>query len=298
MRVLLSLFAILILLPASAVEPIQVGSNAEVVRFVRERIQPLLVTHCFECHGNGQRKGYVKLDNLEVMFRSDGDFGPLLVPWHPEQSSLIHSVRYVGDDDINLPPKGKLPQADIDDLTKWVAMGAPWVPLPTATGATTAAVTPATATGSASSASAASAAALPASSSRPPYVGRLHPVMVHLPIGVLVVAVFLELLVLLGLVERRAVTAALVVATLGGMAAVLSGTNLAGDQAPALLERHERLGWIAAAATLSCLMLDLGLYRRPGAWRWLLRALLLAALVLVGLAGHTGGEMAWGSDWL
>ncbi len=297
MRALLVVLAVLALLPLSASEPIQVGSNAEVVVFVRERIQPLLVTHCFECHGNGMRKGHIKLDNLEVMFRSEGDFGPLLVPWHPEKSSLIHSVRYIGDDDINMPPKGKLPQADIDDLTKWVAMGAPWVPLQAATAATVA--TLATATGSASSAtSSPSMVTSTTSTNRPPFVGRLHPVVVHLPIGVLVAAVFLELLVLLGLVERRAVTGALVLATLGGIAAVLSGTNLAGDQAPALLERHERLGWIAAAATLSCLALDLGLYRRPAAWRWLLRALLLAALVLVGLAGHTGGEMAWGTDWL
>ena len=47
------------------------------------------------------------------------------MPGHPEQSRLIEAVRY-GNPDLQMPPKAKLTDEQIADLTEWVKRGAPW----------------------------------------------------------------------------------------------------------------------------------------------------------------------------
>jgi hypothetical protein len=46
------------------------------------------------------------------------------VPGKPEKSLLIKAVRYQGPP--HMPPAGKLPQKQIEALTRWVEMGLPW----------------------------------------------------------------------------------------------------------------------------------------------------------------------------
>jgi hypothetical protein len=53
-----------------------------------------------------------------------GDAGPALVPGKPAKSLLMHSVRYE-DEDLQMPPKSKLPPEDIRILEQWIEMGAP-----------------------------------------------------------------------------------------------------------------------------------------------------------------------------
>src|SRR5438034_994809 len=50
--------------------------------------------------------------------------GPAVVPGKPDVSLLIHAVEYRGE--TRMPPKGKLPDADVARLKRWVALGAPW----------------------------------------------------------------------------------------------------------------------------------------------------------------------------
>src|SRR5262245_11057018 len=54
-----------------------------------------------------------------------GDSGPSVVPGKPDASLLIKAIRYA-DDDLKMPPKGKLSEADIGKLVRWVKAGAPW----------------------------------------------------------------------------------------------------------------------------------------------------------------------------
>src|SRR5262249_55978289 len=53
-----------------------------------------------------------------------GDRGPAIAPGKPDQSLLIRAIRYT-DDDLRMPPKGKLTDAQIADLVAWVKRGAP-----------------------------------------------------------------------------------------------------------------------------------------------------------------------------
>ena len=50
--------------------------------------------------------------------------GPAVVPGKPEESPLIEAIRYDGD--VQMPPKGKLKDAEIAALTEWVKRGAHW----------------------------------------------------------------------------------------------------------------------------------------------------------------------------
>jgi hypothetical protein len=52
------------------------------------------------------------------------DSGPVVVPGSPDKSLLIKAIRYDGD--VKMPPKGKLPAEEIEALTTWVKLGAPW----------------------------------------------------------------------------------------------------------------------------------------------------------------------------
>ena len=52
-----------------------------------------------------------------------GDSGEAMVPGDVEASLLIQAVRY---ETYEMPPKGKLPDKDIETLERWVKMGAPW----------------------------------------------------------------------------------------------------------------------------------------------------------------------------
>ncbi len=97
--------------------------NREGIQFFESSIRPLLIENCYSCHGEKKQKGELRLDSRTATMRG-GELGVVIVPGKPDQSLLIKAVRYL-DPDLSMPPKKKLAQKQIDDLTKWVAMGAP-----------------------------------------------------------------------------------------------------------------------------------------------------------------------------
>jgi cytochrome c553 len=101
------------------------GQAGAGVEFFEKRVRPLLVKHCYECHGPDAKKvrGELRLDTREGVLQG-GASGPTVVPGKPDQSLLIQAVRHVRKD-LRMPPKGKLSAAEIADLEAWVAMGAP-----------------------------------------------------------------------------------------------------------------------------------------------------------------------------
>ncbi len=96
----------------------------EQIEFFEKEIRPLLIERCHKCHSSDKQKGSLRLDSRDALL-TGGDTGPAIVPRQPDESELVRAVRY-GDDGYQMPPDGKLPQDDIERLTKWVAMGAPW----------------------------------------------------------------------------------------------------------------------------------------------------------------------------
>jgi hypothetical protein len=94
------------------------------IEFFENKIRPLLVTHCFECHSDKAAKlrGSLRLDSRDGLLQG-GDNGPAIVAGKPAESLLLQSLRHTGD--LKMPPKKPLPAAAIADVEKWIAMGAP-----------------------------------------------------------------------------------------------------------------------------------------------------------------------------
>jgi len=99
--------------------------TSEGTKFFESNIRPVLAMHCYECHStmSGKVRGGLKVDSREALLQG-GDSGPAIVPNSLERS-LLYQALSSGDDVSPMPPKGKLPQAVIDDFRKWILMGAP-----------------------------------------------------------------------------------------------------------------------------------------------------------------------------
>ncbi len=112
------------MLAAIAVAPPSAWARTD-DEFFESKIRPILVQNCFECHSEsaGTTKGGLALDSRPGWERG-GESGPVIVPGHSADSLLVKAVRYTHPD-VHMPPRGKLPDPEIDDLEKWIAMGAP-----------------------------------------------------------------------------------------------------------------------------------------------------------------------------
>ncbi|HEY7426501.1 MAG TPA: DUF1549 domain-containing protein, partial [Gemmataceae bacterium] len=104
------------------------GPSAADVEFFEKKVRPVLVAHCFKCHGDGKMRGGLSLVSRDGMLKG-GDSGPAIVAGDPAKSLLVQAVRYDGE--TQMPPKQKLPDAAIADLTAWVQRGAAWPTVPT-----------------------------------------------------------------------------------------------------------------------------------------------------------------------
>lgn len=95
------------------------------IDFFESKIRPALVENCYGCHSAEAKKekGSLRLDTRDAI-RKGGDSGPAIVPGKPAESVLLKAIKY-GDADLKMPPKGKLPDAVIADIEKWIALGAP-----------------------------------------------------------------------------------------------------------------------------------------------------------------------------
>ncbi|HKS36055.1 MAG TPA: DUF1549 domain-containing protein, partial [Verrucomicrobiae bacterium] len=104
--------------------PLQSAESSRETEFFEKRIRPILADHCLECHSEEKKvKGGLRLDSRDG-WQKGGDSGPALVPGEPDKSLLIETVRF-GNEDLQMPPKRRLSDAQIADLVEWVRMGAP-----------------------------------------------------------------------------------------------------------------------------------------------------------------------------
>jgi uncharacterized membrane protein/mono/diheme cytochrome c family protein len=134
------------------------------------------------------------------------------------------------------------------------------------------------------------------------FLGRLHPVIVHFPIGVLMSALFLELLTLRGrrpglragidwLVKIGAATALL--ATAQGW--LLSRT---GDYAGTLVQYHQWAGTATAALAVLTVFLLRRVREGDASSLHAYRAVLTVSAVSLTVAGHLGASLTHGRDFL
>ena len=133
-------------------------------------------------------------------------------------------------------------------------------------------------------------------------IGRFHPLIVHFPIALILIAAIAELVaVTTRFPEWRTVAVANVRA--GAAFAVASagaGWLLASSrivEASAALEWHRWLGLMAALAAVAAALTTGNIDWSPRRL-WLYRIALFSAAALVAITGHFGAVLVWGADFL
>ena len=114
----------LIFLCAASAALAATALTPEQAEFFEQKIRPVFVGECHECHDAKKQKGGLRLDFRDG-WKKGGDSGETIVPGHPEKSLLLKSIRHE-DPDLKMPSKRpKLSDTVIADFEKWIAMGAP-----------------------------------------------------------------------------------------------------------------------------------------------------------------------------
>lgn len=96
------------------------GTQAPLARLEQAfaaRIQPIFAANCVECHGPDVQKSGLRLDTLEYLYKG-GNGGAVIVAGDPDASRLVRAIRREGD--LEMPPKKKLADADINLIAAWI----------------------------------------------------------------------------------------------------------------------------------------------------------------------------------
>jgi uncharacterized membrane protein len=134
-------------------------------------------------------------------------------------------------------------------------------------------------------------------------IGRLHPLVLHFPIGLVLAAAAAELLAILtrreswralGVANARAGGALAVVTAIAGWAL----TSASFIEPSRLLEWHRWTGVAGATAAAGAAVVSTQLRAPSRRWLVLYQAGLFGAAALIGLAGHLGGTLVWGAEFL
>ncbi|MCA9069972.1 MAG: DUF1549 domain-containing protein, partial [Planctomycetaceae bacterium] len=118
----LTLSAIIVSVVSLNGNPAWGDSSTADVTFFENRIRPVLVKYCYECHAAESKElgGKLRLDTHEGI-RRGGESGPAIVSGKPEKSLILQALRY---DNLEMPPDKPLPESIIQDFVKWIERGA------------------------------------------------------------------------------------------------------------------------------------------------------------------------------
>ena len=258
---------------------------------------------CAPCHAQDAddpkaQKHWASADDLQASLAIED----LIVPGDPEGSDLFLTV-----DDGDMPPEdfegGPITADEIEALRAWIAAGAQVPqgdPTPQADPAQASASETAPGPGQVEGGEQGKDHQAPPRPQRSPWrtwLGKLHPLVVHFPIALLVVALLAELL------RKRGTACFLLVLGAGG--AVLSSLlgwiaaeTIRSSSRAELLYLHRWSGIGLSVLTLVAALLYPLWTREEQGSRLRVRILLLLLVILVSLAGHFGGELAWGKGYL
>jgi hypothetical protein len=93
--------------------------------YFEKHVRPLLVSHCYDCHGEDLAEANLRLDT-KTGWQKGGKSGPAIVPHKPSSSLLIRAITDADNVQLMPPPDAGNPLSDmqIEILTHWVRSGA------------------------------------------------------------------------------------------------------------------------------------------------------------------------------
>jgi len=135
------------------------------------------------------------------------------------------------------------------------------------------------------------------------FFGRFHSLLVHLPLGFLVLALVLELLIRWKRMDqfRPLIKIIWLLSAFSGVVSVLMGFALsgAGGYDEVILERHKISGIMLVIISIACYVLSTHWLARYGrATRLLYGFFVLLTAVSIVVTGHYGGSLTHGSNYL
>ena len=86
-------------------------------------VKPVLEARCLKCHGPKMQLGKLDLRTRESAL-AGGEHGPAFIAGDPEQSRLYRHIS--GLEKPLMPMDGKLAEAEIGILKRWISQGAVW----------------------------------------------------------------------------------------------------------------------------------------------------------------------------
>lgn len=100
--------------------------DPDALAFFEKEVRPILDKRCVRCHGGEKVEGELNFATRELMLK--GGVSGDVIDWENHLKSLFLVAINYTDFEYEMPPTGKLPQKEIETLTKWVASGLPWTP--------------------------------------------------------------------------------------------------------------------------------------------------------------------------
>lgn len=88
----------------------------------KSEVMPLLKRHCIKCHGVSKKEAGLQLHSAVRIYQG-GETGAVVIPNHPETSSLLIRVQK-----NEMPPENPLTDFEKQILERWIADGAPGLP--------------------------------------------------------------------------------------------------------------------------------------------------------------------------
>ncbi|MGF1449623.1 MAG: DUF2231 domain-containing protein [Opitutales bacterium] len=270
------------------------------VRSLVPAVLSIFERSCAECHDPNYRRpraGFGFVMDLERLRRNDY----YVVPGDPAGSFIVEVLLEPPESDLRMPPvDSDVPQlspAEIRLVQQWVLGGAP---------TSVEANSEANAATAADNESGIGAVIQPRKKGLGgqllSVMGRAHPLVVHFPIALLLLAGLAELARQLSTYPRGAAPVVGWCLWIGAPAAVvaaLSGWFNVSVQGygEATVFWHRWTGVGVAAIAVAALGLHLWTRQRPGSPRWLVLVLLVVLTIGILVAGHTGGELVHGEGY-
>ncbi len=269
------LLALAAALPASAQDPVSAANTVEAeVQGTAQPAYEVFARSCSPCHSDRLRRpkgGFGFVLDLRQLSRA----GEYISRGRSADSALWRTIV----DGTMPPPRSDHPaltEAEREAVRAWIDDGAPPGPVDPST----LAELPATAEVSATA----------------HYVGQLHPIVLHFPIGLLVAAALAELAFILRGQQRfrPAAEFCLLLGTLGSCAATISGWFFASDLEYALTS-HRWLGIATTLFALAACRLAVQVRELPAASAptRAYRFALFATIALLVVTSHLGGTATW-----
>ena len=112
---------VLLLTGSSAI----MGADREGTDYFESYVRPVLAQQCYACHGGEipQPQAGLRVDSRDGLL-AGGNSGPALVPGDPDASLLLRVLRHT--ERVKMPPTGKLTDTELDRISTWIRMGAPY----------------------------------------------------------------------------------------------------------------------------------------------------------------------------